>query len=610
MRAVGQTCYNVSLFTSNCSAAPCSNFDCAAVIGDGADVGANSSIAIGNSSWADNTDAMSFGFGANAGGSKSMAIFNYADASASNSLAIGEYTSSIASNAYVFGKGVSGYPLSNPTSNTLRIGMNSDIPTMTFTNSGGANGIGKVGIGTTTPSLILHVLAQEITGDEGVARFGVSDNTSGYLNIANRTSSDDEFAPEITGISTTSSNEGLFISARIDPADDSGTTPAMTFDARRTGTADIITRPPFRWRNNTGSLMQMNAAGRLAIGTTGHQNLLDVEGSLAIGAGYAGNTAAPTNGAIIEGNVGIGVNNPTYKLDVSGGGVGTTVINSSGDVAAATVILDSDQMFKTAVEPIPNALSIIEQLQPKSYFFDTLNFNGPGKFDFQSVKQYGFIAQQVEETLPEVVHTMTKSAYIDTLGNVLNAEYQYKALNYIALIPILTKAVQELRFKNDSLLGVVAETSLLNNNYQAQITQLVENDQQRQSEIQEIMSLLNACCNASGAGFRLDGDSENLKTKHQQDVQLTDSEPIVLEQNVPNPFAENTIIDYAISEKANKAEILFHNADGKLIRTVAVHGRGQGQLNVFAPDLSSGIYTYTLVIDGQIAATKKMVKTK
>lgn len=42
--------------------------------------------------------------------------------------------------------------------------------------------------------------------------------------------------------------------------------------------------------------------------------------------------------------------------------------------------------------------------------------------------------------------------------------------------------------------------------------------------------------------------------------------------------------------------------------TYKVTERGDGQLNVFGQDLSSGLYTYSLVADGQLIATKKMVK--
>jgi len=44
---------------------------------------------------------------------------------------------------------------------------------------------------------------------------------------------------------------------------------------------------------------------------------------------------------------------------------------------------------------------------------------------------------------------------------------------------------------------------------------------------------------------------------------------------------------------------------GIVIKTVKIETRGQGQLNVYAADLSRGMYT--LISDGQVIATKKMV---
>ena len=45
-----------------------------------------------------------------------------------------------------------------------------------------------------------------------------------------------------------------------------------------------------------------------------------------------------------------------------------------------------------------------------------------------------------------------------------------------------------------------------------------------------------------------------------------------------------------------------------LIKTVELTERGAGQIIVYGGDLSSGVYTYTLVADGQIVSSKKMVK--
>lgn len=59
--------------------------------------------------------------------------------------------------------------------------------------------------------------------------------------------------------------------------------------------------------------------GNLGIGTTATNpgSMLSVNAGASIGSGYYG-TAAPTNGAIIEGNVGIGISNPSEKLAVFG----------------------------------------------------------------------------------------------------------------------------------------------------------------------------------------------------------------------------------------------------------------------------------------------------
>ena len=47
-------------------------------------------------------------------------------------------------------------------------------------------------------------------------------------------------------------------------------------------------------------------------------NTLDANGAIAVGTAYAGISAAPSNGAIIQGNVGIGTSTPASTLEVNG----------------------------------------------------------------------------------------------------------------------------------------------------------------------------------------------------------------------------------------------------------------------------------------------------
>lgn len=83
---------------------------------------------------------------------------------------------------------------------------------------------------------------------------------------------------------------------------------------------------------------------------------------------------------------------------------------------------------------------------------------------------------------------------------------------------------------------------------------------------------------------------------------------MVLNQNVPNPFAEQTTITYNIPQNSGFAQIIFYNHLGQLIKVVDIKTKGKGQLNVFANDLTNGIYSYSLIIDGKIHDTKKMAK--
>ena len=53
-------------------------------------------------------------------------------------------------------------------------------------------------------------------------------------------------------------------------------------------------------------------------------------------------------------------------------------------------------------------------------------------------------------------------------------------------------------------------------------------------------------------------------------VELTDGESIILEQNVPNPFAEQTTISYTVPASVQKAQIHFYNQSGKLINTIDI----------------------------------------
>src|ERR1039458_1699753 len=57
----------------------------------------------------------------------------------------------------------------------------------------------------------------------------------------------------------------------------------------------------------------------IGIGTNNPKSKVDVSGNLTVGSGYSGTNAAPANGAIIQGQVGIGTASPNASaiLDMS-----------------------------------------------------------------------------------------------------------------------------------------------------------------------------------------------------------------------------------------------------------------------------------------------------
>ncbi|MDD2657655.1 MAG: hypothetical protein PHD04_03295, partial [Candidatus Pacebacteria bacterium] len=139
---------------------------------------------------------------------------------------------------------------------------------------------GNVGIGTTTPDYRLHV-----NGDVATAGrlYFTSPNTSpAYIQMT----------------SAGGNSESLAIWTRY---------------GDYTKDFEIQQRSIFLAQSTTG---------RVSIGTTNVGSRLNVNGGVSIGSSYTA-TAAPTDGMIIQGDVGIGTTSPWGKLSVTGTGTGT-----------------------------------------------------------------------------------------------------------------------------------------------------------------------------------------------------------------------------------------------------------------------------------------------
>jgi hypothetical protein len=100
----------------------------------------------------------------------------------------------------------------------------------------------------------------------------------------------------------------------------------------------------------------------------------------------------------------------------------------------------SDERFKKDVKSIDNALGKIQALNPKTYNYklDEYNF-----MNFNDKTEFGFIAQEVEKVLPELVNEMKQPAKFDDNGKKIRDSFDFKGVDYVGLVPVLTKAIQE-----------------------------------------------------------------------------------------------------------------------------------------------------------------------
>ncbi|MGB9707115.1 MAG: tail fiber domain-containing protein, partial [Microgenomates group bacterium] len=143
-------------------------------------------------------------------------------------------------------------------------------------------------------------------------------------------------------------------------------------------------------------------------------------------------TGAPTSiGLVIQngGNVGIGTTAPAYRLELP------NIANASGQGRANAWVTYSDISLKENIKPIENALDKILNLQGVTFDWK----NQP------NTHSSGFIAQQVEQILPELVST-------DVNG--------LKSLDYGRFTPYLVEAIKIQQSQIASLSAQLANFSL------------------------------------------------------------------------------------------------------------------------------------------------------
>lgn len=182
---------------------------------------------------------------------------------------------------------------------------------------------------------------------------------------------------------------------------------------------------------------------------------------------------------------------------------------------------------------------------------DTATVNMPRTIQSEKValapvqKHYGFIAQELREIYPDLV---------------VENEDGYLGINYLEIIPLLVRSIQELKAEVNTLRGNDAP---------------IQKTQARTTDVTDI-----------------------------------DAVVTTLYQNTPNPFTESTLIRCDVADDVVKADLYIYNMNGEQITEYSVTERGETSVTIDGGSLSAGMYLYALIADGQVIDTKRMILTK
>jgi hypothetical protein len=343
-------------------------------------------------------------------------------------------------------------------------------------------------------------------------------------------------------------------------------------------------------------------------------------------------------------NVGIGTGSMTHKLRVNGdlfafvfegnatngrinlGGSISTIGNVIGDTESPSVTIAtadedlwieddlevvgsafksgggswaaiSDKRLKTDIDEYTDGLEQLRRIRPIWYRYNDV---WPGLADDR--RFVGVLAQEMQLVAPYMVQELQFGERIleneDGSETVLDSGTPYLTFDPSALDYMLINAVKELDARID-------------NTDDDRLTKLekklADKDAQiafQQQQIQTIMARLNAFESALPQCCLDHSDANGTSTPNQQS---TVDNP-QLEQNIPNPFHENTAIKYYLPNGTRTASIAISDLNGVQLKTFDLSGgKGFGQVLISGGAFTAGTYIYTLTVDGKTIESKRMV---
>lgn len=356
--------------------------------------------------------------------------------------------------------------------------------------------------------------------------------------------------------------------------------------SNKNGANNTATGHEALYANTSGNFNTANGDGAMSSNTAGSYNtavgvsamFLNQTGSYNTALGYAADFK-PVNrtNATAIGFGATGLANDQVM-------VGNTAVTSIGGYANWTTF-PSDGRFKKNIKADIPGLSFINLLKPVSYTLDIRGINKvlgketkAGVHEKRSISAAetesiqkkekviynGFIAQEVEKSAKQLSYPFSG---VDVPEN----DSGLYGIRYGDFVVPLVKAVQEL--------------SKMNDEKEARMNEL-------QKQLDEVKSMIVTFKNAS--------------------LPNANTPPAFagLDQNVPNPFSYQTTIGYKLPQTFTTAQIRITDNGGKLLRQLSLSGAGKGTVQVDTTPLPSGIYHYSLVIDGKVTCSKQMACIK
>lgn len=318
-----------------------------------------------------------------------------------------------------------------------------------------------------------------------------------------------------------------------------------------------------------------------------------------------------------------------YKFEKSGStqgttyGVHSTVSNShgyagyfDGDViiTGATANM-SDETLKTNIEDIAEASDLLRALRPRSYnFLEDAGLNLP-----TDVLSFGFLAQELEEVLPDLVVEVNIPArygypegfepspsdttgYEDVEREQIAPAMVKKGIRYGELVPLLVRAFQEQADLLDALpdlellRSATTTTAAVNDKIRSlseqNYTIQAENDAMRQ----ELVSLRAEMQSLAEAVSDLRNCTDCYGTRPLENIEPSTGKNSVF----PNPARGKITVK---TTQAGDYRLVVRDAGGKE-QYSSVYSTPV--VSVATTNWSAGMYFIEIVVDGQVADTLKV----